>query len=103
MRIGKLDKIVGVKALVTSQSASGATNTSLAAAVNTWAQVTYPSGAERIENDKLTGVSTAYFIMRYQDLPLTSVVVYNSLEYEVVHVDIHGRNEYLRVKTELKQ
>ena len=103
MRIGRLDKIVGVRALVTSRSTSGAVNTSLATAVDTWAQVTYPSGAERIENDKLTAVSTAYFIMRHQDLPLTSVVLYNGLAYEVVHVDIHGRQEYLRVKTELKQ
>lgn len=100
---GKMDRRIELKRLTVARTASGAQTETLTTLATLWAMVEYGAGDERYEADKLTAVGLVHFTIRYRVLLQTDQIEYNGQLHDVVHIEELGRQQYLKVKTRIKE
>jgi len=101
--LGKMARRVELQRITTARTASGAQTEALTTVATIWAAVDYGTGDEKYEADKLTAFGIVNFTIRYREVRMTDQIAYNGQLHDVVHTEELGRQQYLKIKTRVKQ
>lgn len=98
MNVGSLDRRITLQNYTATQSDYGESVPSYSTLATVWANVVQKSGNESVLASKNTAQADCIFLIRYR----TSVtektrIVYNSVNYDIIHIAETGRKRYLEL------
>jgi len=102
MYTGTKDRIIDINTYTTSTGDFGESITSNTPFYNdVWAEIIYASGDERNEGESVTALNEVSFIINYMTgITEKMVVVYDNKNYDILHIEVIGRERELKLKCE---
>jgi SPP1 family predicted phage head-tail adaptor len=103
MNSARMDRRITFQEVTETQSATGFSTKAWADYVTVWAQVTYKSGKEYFEADKVNAEVVKLFRVRHRsDLTNKMRIVYESRNYDILSIDSDYRKgeTYVTAKAE---
>ena len=103
MEAGKLDRRITIQTLTATRGASGAQKRTWATLVTVWAEINYKAGGEVYEAKEKTAINKVKFRVRYlSTITETERILYDSNYYDILHIEVIGRNRYMILTAEKK-
>jgi len=96
--IGKLDRRIAIRSTTYSQNAFGHNTNPVNTDIAVNAAYSYSGKDEKDELGKETNYQYLHFIIRYMTVLMTSKVVFEGIEYDIVNIEPIGRRRFLKLK-----
>ena len=98
MAIGNLDRQITIQTPTLTQDEYGEAVTTWSTLATTWAWVRYKSGGEAIFASKDTATADCIFTIRYRSGITEKLrIVYESVNYDILHIAEVGRRKYMEL------
>ena len=103
MGFGNLDRRIEIKTGTETVTANGERTTAWSSFHTCWAGLDYSAGDEAYEADQLTASNVVNFKIRYFPAITEKMkLVYDSKDYDILHITEVDRQRYLIIKAEKK-
>ena len=104
MAIGNLDRCITIQDFTRSQNEYGETTEAWTDTTSTRAGVKYKSGGESVFSNKETATADVIFTIRYRaTLTVKSRIVFEGVNYDILHIAQTGRRHYQEVTAKMVQ
>jgi SPP1 family predicted phage head-tail adaptor len=98
-----MDRRISIEVLTSTRGSSGGQNNTWAELAEVWANIDYRGGNEMYEADEKTAINKVKFTIRYlSTVTETNRVNYESGIYDILHIEVVGRNCYQVITAEKK-
>lgn len=98
MAIGNLDRRIQIQTATAAQDEYGEAVETWATTYTVWAWVRYKSGGESVFSNKETATADCIFTIRYRTgINERLRIVYDSVNYDILHIAEVGRRKYLEL------
>lgn len=104
--IGAMDKRIIIRDFTIAANSYGEPQKTWSDTATVWAAVEYSNSGneENYDNAVNLMIRSVIFTIRYREgITEKTQIVFNDEHHDVSHIEILGRNEFLRVKTEVKE
>lgn len=102
MALGNFDRLINIEKFTRIIGGYGEGSKSWSSLyTNVWAELTYQSGAEGVENDQIVATNEVFFRIRYlSSIDESCRIIYGGEYYNISWIQVEGRNKYLKFKAE---